>query len=142
MAGANAIGSHLYETEIVQGAISELRVRAALSLGLGAVGAATVIAAVALAATRYYRSRLLDAVRDAVGIPYDRMEAVCVAMGLDALEAKVIIQTLRGRVCSAIARDLHYSPSAVYAIRRGAYAKLGVHDAQGALKKIQQVTGL
>lgn len=142
MAGANAIGSHLYETEIVQGAMSELRARAALSLGLGAVGAATVIAAVALAATRYYRSRLLDAARDAVGIPYDRMEAVCVAMGLDALETRVIIQTLHGCFCSVIARDLHYSPSTVYAIRRGAYAKLGVHDAQGVLEKIQQVTGL
>lgn len=142
MVGVNAIGSHLYDTEIVQGAMSELRARAALGLGLGAVGAATVIAAVALAATRYYRSRLLDAARDAAAIPRDRMEAVCVAMGLDALEAKVIIQTLHGCVCSAIARDLHYSPSAVYAIRRGAYAKLGVHDAQGALDKIQQVTGL
>lgn len=142
MVGVNAIGSHLYDTEIVQGAMSELRARAALSLGLGAVGAATVIAAVALAATRYYRFRLLDAARDAAAIPRDRMEAVCVAMGLDALEAKVIIQTLRGCVCSAIARDLHYSPSAVYAIRRGAYAKLGVHDAQGALEKIQQVMSL
>lgn len=142
MAGVNAIGSHLYETEVVQGAMSELRARAALGLGLGAIGAATVIAAVALAAARYYRSRLLDAARDAAAIPRDRMEAVCVAMGLDALEAKVIIQTLHGCVCSAIARDLYYSPSAVYAVRRGAYAKLGVHDAQGALDKIQQVTGL
>lgn len=142
MVGVNAIGSHLYDTEIVQGAMSELRARAALSLGLGAVGAAAAIASVALAVTRYYRSRLLDAARDAVAIPRDRMEAVCVAMGLDALEAKVIIQTLHGCVCSVIARDLHYSPSAVYAIRRGAYAKLGVHDAQGALEKIQQVTGL
>lgn len=142
MVGVNAIGSHLYETEIVQGAMNELRARAAISLGLGAVGAAAAIASVALAVTRYYRSRLLDAARDAVAIPRDRMEAVCVAMGLDALEAKVIIQTLHGCVCSVIARDLHYSPSAVYAIRRGAYAKLGVHDAQGALEKIQQVTGL
>lgn len=142
MVGVNAIGSHLYDTEIVQGAMSELRARAALSLGLGAVGAAAAMASVALAVTRYYRSRLLDAARDAVAIPRDRMEAVCVAMGLDALEAKVIIQTLHGCVCSVIARDLHYSPSAVYAIRRGAYAKLGVHDAQGALEKIQQVTGL
>lgn len=139
MVGVNAIGSHLYETEIVQGAMNELRARAAISLGLGAVGAAAAIASVALAVTRYYRSRLLDAARDAVAIPRDRMEAVCVAMGLDA---KVIIQTLHGCVCSVIARDLHYSPSAVYAIRRGAYAKLGVHDAQGALEKIQQVTGL
>lgn len=76
MAGVNAIGSHLYETEVVQGAMSELRARAALGLGLGAVGAATVIAAVALAAARYYRSRLLDAARDAAAIPRDRMEAV------------------------------------------------------------------
>lgn len=136
------VGHALYGAQVVWGAEQVLEIEARLSLGVGALGAVTVAAATVLCVDRFQRSRQQAVVVMSAAVPASRMEAAMVAKGLTILEVVVLLQTFDGRTCAQIAAELHYAPSTVYALRRGAYGKLDAHDVTSAFEKVLQLTGM
>lgn len=136
------VGHALYGAQVVWGAEQVLEIEARLSLGVGALGAVTVTAATVLCVDRFQRARQQAVAVMSAVVPASRMEAAMVAKGLTSLEVTILLQTFEGRTCVQIAAELHYAPSTVYALRRGAYGKLGAHDAASAFEKVSQLTGM
>lgn len=121
---------------------AERDARLMFSFGLGGGVAVAVLASAALWAELIGTWRRITLAGAFEPLPEERAQSALRAKGLSDLEVNVLTGTLRGQTLKQVAASVHYSASTVYLVRRDAYRKLGVHDAQGVLDIIQQVTGL
>lgn len=81
-----------------------------------------------------------DAPTQPVSLVEDARLAALRARGLSEMQARVAISLVEGHSVHAIAQEMGYSRSAVCSARARAYQVLGVHDREGLMRAIENIT--